>query len=423
MGFREWIIFAGLVIIAGLITDAIRRIIFQRRFNDKITFGLEQIKMTEGDYYSELPNGGARIKQGSADENKSTENQQTEKEYEQEQCKVNKTAVAPVLSVYEAKNKNTVTNEKLSDNENNYVHNVMYKVKAAMQQQKVMHDVQIKSKEHAIIKTESKPVILKFVPTEKATSPDTTFKLLHDDPITEKQKYDPFSIISSDSTEHAGDTNEVKQRESTIFTKGQSESMQSDIINNKKKNQSYQGITDDMIKVDESSDECIQNEINNGNVQIKKNYKIDDFSKISSEEALIMYLKPEPGQLFSGESVLQTLLDNGLRMGKMNIFHYIRREDHQHEEILFSVANGMEPGFFDLTTMQKENFRALSLFILLANLKSPVEALKTMMRVTDAMSKQLYAQVYDDQHCRMTLQILEYYRSKAEEYQLKNMLS
>ncbi len=50
---------------------------------------------------------------------------------------------------------------------------------------------------------------------------------------------------------------------------------------------------------------------------------------------------------FKGPALLQNILESGLRFGEMDIFH--RHESMAgHGEVLFSMANAVKPGVFDL---------------------------------------------------------------------------
>ncbi len=63
MNIQNWFIFLGLLIISGLVLDAIRRIIKQRRPAMSMPFDLETKTHTAHSEWNELPHGGARVKQ------------------------------------------------------------------------------------------------------------------------------------------------------------------------------------------------------------------------------------------------------------------------------------------------------------------------------------------------------------------------
>ena len=62
-----------------------------------------------------------------------------------------------------------------------------------------------------------------------------------------------------------------------------------------------------------------------------------------------------------GPALLQNILESGLRFGEMDIFH--RHESMAgHGEVLFSMANAVKPGVFDLDDIDHFSTRAVSFF-------------------------------------------------------------
>ena len=54
---------------------------------------------------------------------------------------------------------------------------------------------------------------------------------------------------------------------------------------------------------------------------------------------------------FKGPALLQNILESGLRFGEMDIFH--RHESMAgNGEVLFSMANALKPGTFDLDDIE-----------------------------------------------------------------------
>src|SRR5690606_36496918 len=93
----------------------------------------------------------------------------------------------------------------------------------------------------------------------------------------------------------------------------------------------------------------------------------------------------------SGEHLLQSLLQQGLRYGEMKIFHL-----HQQGELLFSLANAHEPGYVNIDTMEQERLRAVSFFVKLPGPKEPLTALNRMLNTAQWLARELEGELRDE---------------------------
>ncbi|MBQ0722084.1 MAG: cell division protein ZipA [Paraperlucidibaca sp.] len=96
-----------------------------------------------------------------------------------------------------------------------------------------------------------------------------------------------------------------------------------------------------------------------------------------------------------GRLLLEHLLQYGLRYGDMAIFH---RHEHPTGQgaILFSLAQAMEPGTFDIDTLSRDNVPGVSLFLGLPGYKCLV-AYDLMIDTARRLSSALQADMLDDQ--------------------------
>ena len=82
------------------------------------------------------------------------------------------------------------------------------------------------------------------------------------------------------------------------------------------------------------------------------------------EEVLIINIMAPKGEMFNGSELLDIVLKCGLRYGSMDIFH--RYSDTKGEgALLFSMANMVRPGTFDLDAMDEFTTPGISLFMTL----------------------------------------------------------
>jgi cell division protein ZipA len=100
-------------------------------------------------------------------------------------------------------------------------------------------------------------------------------------------------------------------------------------------------------------------------------------------------------KVIEGQLLLEHLLQYGLRFGDMEIFH---RHEHPTGQgcILFSLAQAMEPGTFDIDTLARDSVPGVSLFLGLPGVKSIV-AYDLMIDTARRLAKALQADMLDDQ--------------------------
>jgi cell division protein ZipA len=120
---------------------------------------------------------------------------------------------------------------------------------------------------------------------------------------------------------------------------------------------------------------------------------------------------------FSGDDVLKSLVDNGLVFGEMNIFHRYASQDNE-DSVLFSVANILRPGTFDLYNMHEFSTIGISLFLSLPTDVNNLEAFENMIRIAKRICKTLDGLLKDDHRNLMTAQTIEHYRQRIRDFEL-----
>lgn len=133
-------------------------------------------------------------------------------------------------------------------------------------------------------------------------------------------------------------------------------------------------------------------------------------------EVMVVHLVSPPDQAFQGRELLQQLLEQGMRFGEMNIFHCHGRGE-KGAELLFSMANAMEPGTFDIDDMEKGTFRGVTFFMKLPGPSQPLEALDRMVSVSRRLAQGLGGELRDDQRSVLTPQTVEHMRQRIQEFE------
>ncbi|GAA4652300.1 cell division protein ZipA [Kistimonas scapharcae] len=140
------------------------------------------------------------------------------------------------------------------------------------------------------------------------------------------------------------------------------------------------------------------------------------------EEVLIINLMARKGETFAGSDLFTLFMSEGLRFGDMNIFHRHIQADGRGD-ILFSVANGVEPGTFNLKTMEEDSTTALSFFM---GLPGPdgsesMQAFRIMVEAVYHIAEELGGVLKDERHSVLTQQTLEHYRQRISDFERRRM--
>ena len=114
-----------------------------------------------------------------------------------------------------------------------------------------------------------------------------------------------------------------------------------------------------------------------------------------ARELLVINLFARSGEQFTGEELLAALRAQGLKFGEMNIFH---RLDPATREIRFSVANVVEPGYFDLAEISEFVSPGLVFFLQLPGPGHPGETVEDMIQSAQAIAKSLHAESERREH-------------------------
>ena len=135
-----------------------------------------------------------------------------------------------------------------------------------------------------------------------------------------------------------------------------------------------------------------------------------------TDRLITLYVMPPTEHAFAGESIVQALNSVGLHYGDMEIFHHFGAGRLRTKEPLFSVANMLEPGTFEISNMHRFQSPGLVFFLQLPALLDGAVSfelfLNTAQRLTEALNGELYA----DPKTPLDSLIIENMRKLAAEY-------
>jgi len=137
-------------------------------------------------------------------------------------------------------------------------------------------------------------------------------------------------------------------------------------------------------------------------------------------EVLVLNVVARPNHEIAGVDLLQVLLANQLRFGDMAIFH--RHVDGAaRSPVLFSVANLVNPGTFDLNRISEFSTRGVCFFMTLPSVGNNMQAFDKMLEAAQQVRIALDADLKDDNRSVMTAQTIEHYRQRVRDFDLRQL--
>lgn len=131
-----------------------------------------------------------------------------------------------------------------------------------------------------------------------------------------------------------------------------------------------------------------------------------DFEKI-----ITLFISARAGEMFQGSDLLVACEKVGLVLGDMNIFH--RFSDREGDvRPVFSVANILKPGSFDINGMADSETPGLTVFMALPGPLPALDAWDIMLPITERLSELLDGMVLDAQRNALGRQRIAYLRDE-----------
>lgn len=135
-----------------------------------------------------------------------------------------------------------------------------------------------------------------------------------------------------------------------------------------------------------------------------------DFDKVVS-----LLLAARAGQTLQGPDLVVAAEKAGLIYGHRNIFHRMIDKNHEQGPV-FSVANLVQPGIFDLRTIKELKTPGIHFFITLPGPVSALDAWDAMLPTAQRMAELLDAVVLDDQRNALGRQRISHIREELRTY-------
>jgi cell division protein ZipA len=146
---------------------------------------------------------------------------------------------------------------------------------------------------------------------------------------------------------------------------------------------------------------------------------VEDTTETGPESLLmILNIMSPKGHVFTGEGIHAVMTSAGLTHGEHKIYHYL-----ENNMAIFSIANAVEPGFFELSQLQSTSTPGLAIFM---ELPGPVEcrkAFETLLEISQRLATALSGELCDENRSVLTKQTISHLKEKVEAYRSKQQMS
>ena len=140
----------------------------------------------------------------------------------------------------------------------------------------------------------------------------------------------------------------------------------------------------------------------------------DEFDRIVS-----LYVAAKAGTKLRGQDIVVAAEKAGLTFGHMDVFH--RLVDGRPEQgPVFSVANIIKPGSFDMASIGEVETPAIAFFLTLPAPLSALDAWDTMLPAAQRMSELLDGVVLDEERNALGRQRIQHIRDELRSYDRQN---
>lgn len=134
-----------------------------------------------------------------------------------------------------------------------------------------------------------------------------------------------------------------------------------------------------------------------------------------ADEVLVLWVVAKPEATLGGATLLQTFAAAGLEYDGQ-VFRGASADGGR-----FTVANGVEPGTFDLSDIEAFAARSVVFLLRLSAAGDPAAAFDAMLETAQALAADADAELKDEQRSDVSGQTIVYYRQRIDDFKHKSM--
>lgn len=141
---------------------------------------------------------------------------------------------------------------------------------------------------------------------------------------------------------------------------------------------------------------------------------------LEPEEVIVINVMAKKGELFAGSDLLPILMQHGMRLGSMSIFHK-HAGNSDKGAVVFSMANMVKPGTFDVAQMEEFTTPGVSFFLQLPNPNGNMKSFEQMLSAADSIKASLNGDLKDEHRSVITRQTIEHCRQRIQDFELAQL--
>jgi|AntRauTorckE6833_2_1112554.scaffolds.fasta_scaffold13196_2 FtsZ-interacting cell division protein ZipA len=148
---------------------------------------------------------------------------------------------------------------------------------------------------------------------------------------------------------------------------------------------------------------------------------LEQLSWGKAEEFLTININAPEDQPFEGANLAYLMDMIGMQLSPSGFFHYVEME--QGKSVLgYSLVNMFSPGTFDQKTMDEFTSFGVVLVMALPNTTRPQAIFERMLETARVFERNWGAELQDEQRSNLTLQTIEHYRQRIQDFERKTRL-
>ena len=156
--------------------------------------------------------------------------------------------------------------------------------------------------------------------------------------------------------------------------------------------------------------------------EVSDKEEAEESERRQPDEVIVFNLMAKSGYVFDGEMLLAVLVEEGMKLGEMDIFHR-HLDDDGDAPVLFSLANMVVPGTFNLSKMAEFVTPGVSMFLSLPIAADSIAAYENFVVTASNLAAKLDGDLKDENRSVLTKQAIEHARQRVMEYERKRQLA